>query len=77
VNIAPFIMRIYELAGANVLPNSVVEGLDGLPNFKNWANAIRQEKSALSIWDGPTFVSRTQTRLERMKAHPPQAPKAG
>jgi len=77
VNIAPFIMRIYELASSNVLPKSVHDGLDGLPNFKQWASAIRQEKSVLSIWDGPTFVSRTQSRLERMKAPPSPAPKAG
>jgi len=76
INVAPFIMRIYALAAANVLPKSVVEGLDGLPNFKAWASSIRQEKSVLSIWDGDKFVDRTQTRLERMKAPQTPAPKA-
>jgi glutathione S-transferase len=70
-------MRIYALADADVLPKSVVEGLDGLPNFKAWASSIRQEKSVLSIWDGHKFVDRTRTRLERMKAPQNPAPKAG
>jgi len=74
VMIAPFIMRIYALADSDVLPKSLLEGLNSLPNFTKWADSIRQEPSVLSIWNGPTFVARTQSRLERMKV-PPQ-PKA-
>jgi glutathione S-transferase len=66
-------MRIYALADSNVLPKSLVEGLDALPNFKRWSEQIRKEPSVLSIWDGPKFVARTTQRLERMKAPAPKA----
>jgi glutathione S-transferase len=72
--IAPFIMRIYALADSDVLPKSVIEGLNALPHFTKWTDSIRQEPSVLTVWDGPKFVARTQSRLERMKV-PPQ-PKA-
>jgi len=70
VTVAPFILRIYALAEGNVLPHSVTEGLDSLPNFKAWADVIRQQPSVLSIWDSNKFVQRTSARIDRMKAAP-------
>jgi len=74
VMVAPFLLRIYALADANVLPRSVTEGLDSLPNFKSWSDTIRKQPSVLSIWDSQKFVERTSHRIERMKSAPP--PKA-
>ncbi|KAF2675533.1 thioredoxin-like protein [Microthyrium microscopicum] len=77
VNVAPFVLRIYALAGADVLPKSLTDGLDGLPNFTKWAQSVQQVPSALNIWDAPKVVERTKERLERMKhAKQPQAAKA-
>jgi len=73
INIAPFVMRIFALADADVLPKSVANGLSTLPNFKKWTDAIRQEQSVLSIWNAETFVARTRSRLDRMKTTTPKA----
>jgi len=70
VMVAPFILRIYALAEGNVLPRSVVDGLNSLPNFKAWADVIRQQSSVLSIWDSESFVKRTSARIDRMKTVP-------
>jgi len=66
VMIAPFIVRIYALATANVLPKSVIEGLEKLPNFGRWASDVRKEPSVLSVWNADKFVERTNERLEKM-----------
>jgi len=75
VNVAPFVLRIYALAEAEVLPKSVTQGLNALPNFNKWANTLMQTPSVLGIWDGPKFVERTKDRLERMK-HAKSSPTA-
>jgi glutathione S-transferase len=66
VMVAPFIVRIYALAYANVLPSSVIEGLEKLPHFGRWAANVRKEQSVLSVWNPDKFVSRTNERLEKM-----------
>jgi len=77
VNVAPFVLRIYALAEADVLPKSLTDGLDALPNFTKWAQNVRQVPSALGIWDAPKVVERTKERLDRMKqAKQPQTAKA-
>jgi glutathione S-transferase len=68
VNVAPFIMRIYALAAAGILPASVSEGLSKLPNFSRWAAAVQREPSVLSVWNADKFTERSQERLDRMKA---------
>jgi glutathione S-transferase len=68
VNVAPFIMRIYALADAEILPKSVSEGLATLPHFSRWADALRGEGSVLSVWNAHKFTERSRERLERMKA---------
>jgi glutathione S-transferase len=68
VMVAPFIVRIYALANANVLPQCVIDGLEKLPNFGKWAANLKQEKSVLAVWDSTKFVARTNERLEKMAA---------
>jgi glutathione S-transferase len=67
VNVAPFLLRIWALAAAEIIPKSVTNGLDQLPNFSKWANSVMAQPSVRGIWNEPTFVQRTQQRLERMK----------
>jgi len=69
VNVAPFLLRIYALSDAGILPSSVKKGLAGLPNFSRWAHAIMAQPSVLSIWDSEEVVSRTAARIQKMKAH--------
>lgn len=74
--IAPFVLRIYALADADVLPKALEEGLDNLPHFSRWAKTLRERPSVLGIWDAQKFVNRTKDRLERMKSVKPPSPKA-
>jgi glutathione S-transferase len=69
VIIAPFLLRIYALSNGQILPLSVKEGLQKLPNFSKWANATISKESVRYIWDEETVVSRTQARIAKMKAH--------
>lgn len=67
--IAPFLLRIYALSDGDVLPVSVKEGLQKLPNFSKWAQATMSRESVRHIWDEETVVSRTKARIAKMKAH--------
>jgi len=67
VTIAPFLLRIFALSEAGILPTSVKVGLDGLPNFSRWAKATTSQPSVLSIWDGQKVVDRTASRVQKMK----------
>jgi glutathione S-transferase len=67
VNVAPFVLRIWALAASDIIPKSVTDGLNQLPNFSKWANTIMAVPSVRGVWNEPTFVERTQARLERMK----------
>jgi glutathione S-transferase len=68
VNIAPFLLRIYALANGQILPKSVKEGLEGLPNFSKWAKATTSNESVTFIWDPEQVVSKTTARINKMKA---------
>jgi glutathione S-transferase len=69
VIIAPFLLRIYALSNGDVLPVSVKEGLQKLPNFAKWANATMANESVRQTWDEEAVVSRTKSRIAKMKAH--------
>jgi len=68
VNVAPFLLRIYALSAADVLPKSVKEGLEKLPYFSKWVNATISRESVTYIWDEKTVVSKTSARIQKMKA---------
>ncbi|KIW07684.1 hypothetical protein, variant [Verruconis gallopava] len=67
-NVAPFLLRIFALSGAGVLPTSVKTGLDQLPNFSKWAKATIEQPSVLKIWDEEKVIAGTKARIEKMKA---------
>ncbi|KAF2403773.1 glutathione-S-transferas-like protein omega 1 [Trichodelitschia bisporula] len=67
VNIAPFLLRIFALSEAEVLPSSVKAGLLKLPNFARWSQATIKEPSVLFIWDEKAVVSRTAERIQKLK----------
>jgi glutathione S-transferase len=68
VHIAPFLLRIYAFSKAGILPTSVIDGLDALPNFSKWAKATISQPSVLKIWDEKEVIAGTVARLEKMKA---------
>ena len=67
--IAPFLLRIYALSNGEVLPTSVKESLQKLPNFSKWAQATMSRESVRHIWDEEAVVSRTKARIAKMKAY--------
>ncbi|OQO06459.1 hypothetical protein B0A48_08242 [Cryoendolithus antarcticus] len=67
--IAPFIVRTYDYtADESLLPKSVVERLDALPNFGKWAKLVRERESVNKVYDGASIAKNTKARLEKMKA---------
>jgi len=68
VNIAPFLLRIFALSEAGILPASVGDGLNTLPNFSKWAKATTAQPSVLSIWKPEEVVSRTAARVQKMRS---------
>jgi len=57
------------LSNGEILPISVKEGLQKLPNFSKWAQATMSRESVRYIWDEEDVVSRTKARIAKMKAH--------
>ncbi|KAF1911154.1 thioredoxin-like protein [Ampelomyces quisqualis] len=65
---APFILRVYALTKNGLMPKSVVEGLDALPNFSKWAREVIKQESVTYIWDEERNVTSMKNRIEKMKA---------
>jgi glutathione S-transferase len=65
---APFILRIYALTRHGLLPSSVVEGFNGLPNFSKWAAEVTKQESVLYIWDEEKTMEGTKKKIESLKA---------
>jgi glutathione S-transferase len=65
---APFILRIYSLTRNKAMPQSVVDGLDALPNFSKWAAEVTKQESVLYIWDEEKTSSAMIKKIESMKA---------
>ena len=45
-----------------------MEKLDALPNFKKWAQNVRENPSVLKIYDGKAIIESTKKRLAKMAA---------
>jgi glutathione S-transferase len=65
---APFILRAYALAKYGLLPQSVVDGFDKLPNFSKWAREVIKQESVTYIWDEEPTINATKKKIESMKA---------
>ena len=64
---APFILRIVSFSRNGVLPKSVSQGLEALPNFNKWSQAVIKEDSVTYIWDEASVVSSTKKKIESLK----------
>jgi glutathione S-transferase len=65
---APFILRVYALTKHGLMPQSVVDGLDALPNFGKWAREVIKQESVTYIWDEEKNVTGMKNKIEKMKA---------
>jgi glutathione S-transferase len=65
---APFILRIYALTRHGLLPQSLVDEFDKLPNFSKWASEVIKQDSVTYIWDEETTVTGTKKKMESLKA---------
>ncbi|KAF1929980.1 thioredoxin-like protein [Didymella exigua CBS 183.55] len=65
---APFILRVYSFSKNGLLPRSVLEGLEKLPNFSKWAQAVNEEESVTYIWNADEVISATKKKIESLKA---------
>ncbi|KAH6633203.1 glutathione-S-transferas-like protein omega 1 [Boeremia exigua] len=65
---APFVLRIHSFSKHELLPKSVHEGLDALPNFKKWAQAVITQESVTYIWNEEEVISSTKKRIEGLKS---------
>ncbi|KAF2652687.1 glutathione-S-transferas-like protein omega 1 [Lophiostoma macrostomum CBS 122681] len=65
---APFIIRLYALSKKDVVPKSLVAGLEALPNFSKWAAEVIKQESVTYVFDEEKIVSRTVQRIEKLKA---------
>ena len=65
--IAPFVLRVYALAKHEVLPQSIVDGFDKLPNFSKWAAEVVKQDSVTYIWEEKSTVEGMMKKIESMK----------
>lgn len=65
---APFILRVYALTKYGLLPQSVVDGFDALPNFSKWAHEVIKQESVTYIWDEEPTITATKNKIESLKA---------
>lgn len=65
---APFVLRIYAMVKHGLLPQSIVDGFDKLPNFSKWAAQVVKQESVTYIWDEQGTMEGTKKRMEGLKA---------
>lgn len=65
---APFVIRYQAFGETGLMPKSMLEGLDALPNYSKWSKAVCAEDSVTYVFDGPGTAKRMAERIEKMKA---------
>ena len=65
---APFVIRYQAFGEIGLMPKSMLEGLDALPNYSKWSKAVCAEDSVTFIFDGPGIAKHMAERIEKLKA---------
>ena len=65
---APFVLRYRAFAQNGLIPQSVLTGLDALPNYSKWSKAIHAQDAVTFVFDAQTLVDKTAERIAKMKA---------
>lgn len=68
VQVAPFLVRMYAMAHGGLVPKTLEDRLNGLPNFSKWAKAVMAKESVTYVFDEATNIKKTTARIEKMKA---------
>lgn len=66
--VAPFIIRLYAFAKHGLLPKSVGDGFNGLPNFSKWAAEVIKQDTVTYIWNEEKVVENTKKKIATLKA---------
>jgi len=66
--VAPFFIRMYAMCNGELLPKSLKDSLNKLPNFSKWAQATIAKESVTYVFNEADIVKRTADRIEKMKA---------
>ena len=65
---APFVLRYRAFAQKGLMPQSVLAGLDALPNYSKWSKALHEQDAVTFVFDGPTLADKTAEKIAKMKA---------
>jgi len=67
---APFILRIYAFGKSDeqLLPRSLIKGLDSLPSFSKWAAETIKHESVTYIWDESAVIQGTVKKIAQLKS---------
>ena len=66
---APFLLRWYAQGkDGEMIPTSLVDKLDALPNFSKWAKAVQGNESVLGIWDEKNVVESFKKKMKSVLA---------
>lgn len=60
-------LRIYALSDGELLPLSLKDDLDSLPNFSKWAKTTMAQESVTYIWDQEKVIAGTKRVIAKMK----------
>ena len=67
--VAPFLVRLYDSSEeGELVPKSLAEKLDALPNFAKWAKVVRARPSVNGIYDAKKVLEVTKAKLAKMAA---------
>ena len=65
---APFLLRLHAFHTVGLLPKSVNDQLDELPNYSKWARATISQESVQYLWDEKDIMEKTKARREKLRA---------
>ena len=61
-------IRYQTLGEADLMPKSMLKGLNALPNYSKWSKAVCAEDSVTYVFDGPNIAATMKARIEKLKA---------
>ncbi|KAF2149369.1 hypothetical protein K461DRAFT_296843 [Myriangium duriaei CBS 260.36] len=65
---APFVQRYLSFSQAGLLPESLKQGLESLPNFSKWANEVVKQDSVQFGFDEQKIIEGMRNRIAKLKA---------
>lgn len=65
---APFVIRYKAFSGSSLMPASMGKGLDALPNYAKWSEAVCAQESVTYVFDAPKIEEGMKNRIEKLKA---------